>query len=666
MRRNEIVKEKYNKLINDIRKEKNTVSLNLIYEDLKQNKNNLYDNDLIPFQFSNDLIWLLVNNLIDINIQVEIFKLYINSFFLFECKPENLNKLRILETIFNYSSFFYKNTSITNDQLDFMKKYFEKYYPKTEKPQYEIGEIVDVFIKESYGNNENIYNWIYGKVKKIEKNFVIIYDYYDNTKEIKFDIDSYELQKKNTFTSEEEMNWRNNLQKGMKIDFLNEKKNWVEAEIVEKTKSDSVVLTEIGGNEKYTKQILSPFIKPLLTFSFPFEKNEINEFFNKFNYCFPIPNNTSKNKNYLLPVDNLQYYSFVYYDLLNYFLNKLFSENILEDTTKEIAIEYIFKILELIFNNLKFINQIFFANYFKDIIFPRIKDKLIKISLNKKKNISKIMIDRLLNISEKMIKLSCNSIQEYKIMSIFIISFGFNCFKISENLEKRILGLNAILTIIEKLKIYKENEIFLIIGPKIYQNLFGENEEDLLDLLFNKTDIHEQLLLKGAEIITNLATLNLLDDKEIIKLYNFALSYQKETKIVNEIYSILKKISQEISIKQKEILINKIISLPMDKIRENDITLMINIIQHLTNNQDNKQILQKVLDYIYNFITNNILEGKSLLYDFTNAIKTFQRDDMIYFYDYFMRKIINELLEQKNGEKIDFYYRFFFANNNFF
>lgn len=260
MSKNENIKEKYNKFISDIRKEKNIANLNLIYEDLKENKDNLFENDSVPFQFSNDLIWLLVNNLIDVNTQMEIFKLYIDSFFLFKCKPEDLNKLRILEGIFNYFSFFYKSTSITNDLFKFMRLYFEKYFPKKEKPKYEIGEIVDVFINERYGNNDYLYGWIYGKVKRIEENFVIIYDSYDSSREVKFHIDAIELQKKNTFTSEEEMNWRNNLKKGMKIDFLNEKKNWVEAEIVEKIKPDSVVLTEVGGNVKYTKQIMSSFI----------------------------------------------------------------------------------------------------------------------------------------------------------------------------------------------------------------------------------------------------------------------------------------------------------------------------------------------------------------------------------------------------------------------
>ena len=35
-----------------------------IYEDLKQNKEHLYDDSVIPFQFSDDFIWFLKYNFI--------------------------------------------------------------------------------------------------------------------------------------------------------------------------------------------------------------------------------------------------------------------------------------------------------------------------------------------------------------------------------------------------------------------------------------------------------------------------------------------------------------------------------------------------------------------------------------------------------------------------
>ena len=68
-------KEKYTKLLQDFRSSKTLTNLENIYKDLSENKANLLNNDIIPFQFSNDLIWLLTNNIVDLKIQSNIFKL---------------------------------------------------------------------------------------------------------------------------------------------------------------------------------------------------------------------------------------------------------------------------------------------------------------------------------------------------------------------------------------------------------------------------------------------------------------------------------------------------------------------------------------------------------------------------------------------------------------
>ena len=121
-------KEKYNKFINDIRKDKTINNLLLIFQDLKENKDKLINNEQISFQFSNDLGWFLINNVIDISTQVEIFKLYIDAFFNLKTEQEDLSKFKILEEIFRYDRTFYKLTSCTDNQYKFLKSYFEKYY----------------------------------------------------------------------------------------------------------------------------------------------------------------------------------------------------------------------------------------------------------------------------------------------------------------------------------------------------------------------------------------------------------------------------------------------------------------------------------------------------------------------------------------------------------
>ena len=64
---------------------------------------------------------MLCNNIIDLKIQSDIFKLYIDSFLSFKVKPENLQKLTFLDQIFKYDSFLYKSTADTEDFSCFIK-----------------------------------------------------------------------------------------------------------------------------------------------------------------------------------------------------------------------------------------------------------------------------------------------------------------------------------------------------------------------------------------------------------------------------------------------------------------------------------------------------------------------------------------------------------------
>ena len=53
-------KEKYEALLKEIRLQKSLPVLEKIYEDLKKNKENLYDDSIVPYQFSDDFIWFLI------------------------------------------------------------------------------------------------------------------------------------------------------------------------------------------------------------------------------------------------------------------------------------------------------------------------------------------------------------------------------------------------------------------------------------------------------------------------------------------------------------------------------------------------------------------------------------------------------------------------------
>ena len=76
-----IPKEKYEALIKEIRLQRSIPVLEKIYEDLKSNKEDLFNDSIVPFQFSSDLIWFLQNNIISVQMQLDIFKLYVEAFF---------------------------------------------------------------------------------------------------------------------------------------------------------------------------------------------------------------------------------------------------------------------------------------------------------------------------------------------------------------------------------------------------------------------------------------------------------------------------------------------------------------------------------------------------------------------------------------------------------
>ena len=662
-------KEKYTKLFQEIRSSKNETILQKIYNDLIENKSNLLDNDIIPFQFSNDLIWLLCNNIIDLKIQSDIFKLYIDSFLSFKVKPENLQKLTFLDQIFKYDSFLYKSTADTEDFSCFIKKYFDKYFPKNKNIKLEKGDIVDVFISEKDLLSDIFYGWTQLPIKRIENNYLIFNDYDDENKELKFLIDSYEIQEKNTFVSDEEMKWRNDLSRGMKIDFLNNRRLWVEATVLN-VLSNNAVIWPLGAQQgdNAIRSIYSPLIRPLSTFSFKYDELEQNYFqylyyntyFSKFNYCLPPPKIVEgKETNFLIPNNYLPYHCLFFYDIFNYFINKLINGKFFESENEEnLSIEYIFKILDILNKGFEILNQIFFAKYFNDLIFPRIKNILLKISLDKKKNISMIMISKILEISQKFSSLNSYIFQQPKFFLEFILNFGNNCFKESENLEKRLVGLNSILSGLKFLDFFSQHKIYHEYNIIFFKTILNDENNDFFQLLFNKSDVHEQLILKGKEIAITLYKHNLLDSKDINKLYNFAISSQEGSEGCNQLYSILTEITRDMSLDQSQVMIDKIITFPIEQIRRDDVNLIFSIIQFIKSENDYKKTINTALDYVYQFIVNDIIKGKNFISDFTKTISYLSNDDNIFFASYYIEKIINELLKKINLRETEFFYDF--------
>ena len=659
---------KYKKIFEEFRSNKTESNLQKIYQDLLEKKDNILDNDIIPFQFSNNIIWLLSNNIIDLKIQSEIFKLYIDAFFSFKVKPENLQKLSLLDQIFKYDSFLYKNIADTEDFNCFIKKYFDKYYPKKKKIKIEVGEIVDLFIEEKDLNNDLLYGWTQLPIKRIDNNYVIFNDYDNENKELRILIDSFKIQEKNTFITEEEIKWRNELKRGEKVDFFNNRKVWVEADILNVINYTAVISplgTAQGDNT--IRSIFTPLIRPLNTFSFKYEENEKNYFpllfynalYSKFNFCLPIPKIIEgKDTNFLLPNNVLPYHCLFFYDIFNYYINKLIDGKYFEAENEEnLSIEYIYKILDILNKGFEILNHLFFGKYFIDKMFPRIKNILLKISVDKKKSLSKNMIQTIFDISRKFINLGMYIFQKPKLCLEFTLTFGFNCFKESENLEKRLIGLNSILFGLQTLEIFSQHKMHHEYDILVY-NCFLSDNNDLFQLLFGKSDIHEQLILKGKEIAITLYRENLLDNNDINKLYNYAISSQEGTENCYQLYSILTEISRDMPLNQSQTMINKIITFPFEQIRRDDIFLIFSLIQYIKNEKNYKQSIKTGLDYIYEYIIGDIVYGKNYISDFTKTISYLQNEDNVYFASYYIEKIINELLKKKDWRETEFFYDF--------
>ena len=346
-------KEKYEALLKEIRLQKSLPVLEKIYEDLKKNKENLYDDSIVPYQFSDDFIWFLKYNLISVQTQMDIFKLYIDEFFNLKCKPENLSKIKFLFEIFNYDSNFYFKASNIDNFLVFLNRFFNLYYPKDISIKHEEGDYMDVLINEEM-NKLTIPGWVQLKIKKIdkEKNLYVFEDYKDNKKEIMIAFDNFKVQERNKYIKEEEISWRKNLKVGDKLDFLTSNRNWVEASVKEVISEKEIGINSLEHptNTTYILNRYSPFIQPYLKYSFKYEEDELNcinlldldEDFQRFNYILPCTEN-----NHLVPHEDIKFYSLEYYEIINFFINKLIEKNPLIIET--INIEYIYVILNIIF-----------------------------------------------------------------------------------------------------------------------------------------------------------------------------------------------------------------------------------------------------------------------------------------------------------------------------
>ena len=666
-----IPKEKYEALIKEIRLQRSIPVLEKIYEDLKSNKEDLFNDSIVPFQFSSDLIWFLQNNIISVQMQLDIFKLYVEAFFNPKNKIENINQIKFIFDIFIYDTVFYSQSSnIGSNFKVFLTKFFNLYYPKDTSIKHKEGDIMDVYINEER-NKSFFQGWIQLKIKKIdeEKKLYFFPDYKDPSKEINIPMDSFLAQERNTFVKEEEMKWRDNLKPGDKIDFLTNNNQWIESEVTENISENEINIDYIGqadDNLKLVYNKYSPYIQPHLKYSYKYDEDEMNcialldKFldFNRYNFIVPITEN-----NHLVPYYEIKFYSLEYFEIMNFFINKMLESKILMDEST--SIEKIYTVLNILMCSYNILNQRFIGEYIEKNCLENIKKILMKFSLDKKVNKQKLQIENILLYLQLFVGFIHYKFQLCKIFPEFMIEFGYNCFKNSENLEKRLLGLSSIFKIIVSIKKYYSilpDDIANKISKKINDKLFCDDPtSDLLGLLYNDPNTHEQLLLKGVDILHILGKLKLLKDKDIERLYNFSYIVPFDSDLFNSIFMLLNIIAKEMDLSQQKVVFNKIISLPYEKIREKDSILMSYILQNIKNDNDFKEMAQTYLDFYYNYIIQYQKYEENALSQFAKILTYAKSEDNIkYLYCHYFEKTVNDLNIQDNLEDYKFYFTFIY------
>ena len=380
--------------------------------------------------------------------------------------------------------------------------------------------------------------------------------------------------------------------------------------------------------------------------------------FNRYNFIVPITE-----KNHLVPYYEIKFYDLEYFEIMNFFINKMLESKILMDEST--SIEKIYTVLNILMCSYNILNQRFIGEYIEKNCLENIKKILMKFSLDKKVNKQKLQIENILLYLQLFVGFIHYKFQLCKIFPEFMIEFGYNCFKNSENLEKRLLGLSSIFKIIVSIKKYYSilpDDIANKISKKINDKLFCDDPtSDLLGLLYNDPNTHEQLLLKGVDILHILGKLKLLKDKDIERLYNFSYIVPSDSDMFNSIFMLLNIIAKEMDLSQQKVVFNKIISLPYDKIREKDSILMSYILQNIKNDNDFKEMAQTYLDFYYNYIIQYQKYEENGLSQFAKILTYAKSEENIkYLYCHYFEKTVNDLNIQDNLEDYKFYFTFIY------
>ena len=671
---NKSLSETFEELTNNLKKNNSVKEMEAIHDFIKTNKASIFNNKIIPYKLSINLLKYISSTSKFPDIIFKIYELYVDEFFTTKNYPEDeIDNLKgIIFTIFNIESIYYSQTS-TLFFPTFLKEYINKYYPRDTTIIHKVGDVMELCMSDSI-SDKIIFGWYQMEIKQVdtEKKLYTFIDPFFKDRKIELSFEDYRIKEKNTFVKEEEMIWRENLKINDKVDFFNYTKDlWVEAYIKEINILGQYLIQPVGEPENfYQKKAFSkysPYIQPLYKYSYKYDPEDKECFkvlkaveeHHKYRYYVPTTEN-----NYTILCEKMAHFSFYYYDILNFFLKKLFSSNVLMD--ESISIMFIYIILYIIKYCNIITNMRYFSKYFYENCYEHLKNVFYKYSLSKEKypkiaygwkaviQESTYYMDYFLAFNDYFFNL-CYFQPE------FGMTVGYNCFKSGDNLEKKHLGLSRILDFFPYLQRY-----YLVIGPKaqnkiknfVHNTLFNiDNKNDLITLIYSDVSLHEELLSKGNEIMIKFSEIGLLTDKHIEHLYNLANAAQENTDLKKYAYLLLDKIISNLSLKQKENIFYQIILFPYDKIKKCDIDVAQNLLKNITSKESFLLMANSFLEYYYKYITEYKNFDDNYNKDFGKIISYAKdADNLILLYKNFFKKILEDITKQNNLEKYRNYF----------
>ena len=545
------------------------------------------------------LLYLIIDSFLLQEFPSEILsKISIDSIFKQNNNIYSTNKIdEVIENFFNYI-FPINNLDKTLDEqiqvpIDFLWD-IEK-----EKGWYRSTLTKEPDTKKYIINSDVVYSEIQGINYKIQPEGNVIHDY----------------------------EWRCNLKEGDEIDFLDNADAWYIATIINRNEDtvkvgvrryipDGKNIDEngrfIGWKKEFdvTCKVFDSRIQKPFTYSRPIEEyNHLTAYsvetdgFNPFQAICPqmIKDSEGNDKlcSFVIPKTNGNSddnsFNIYYIKLCNYFFEKLNPGKIVNKTKDDYLtklctlenFEYFLVITDIFSHTYKNFHLIF-AKQVLPIYQQLAFNVLLEFSKIEKREFKLIRIVDILTKMFNMQKIIHFEHDASIHFADFILEFGFQCFKTSTILEKRLLGLTAL----------KTGEGYTLKCEKPEKLLFLlHNTPNIFDLIYDGK-CHSEIVQKGDEIIKYLFKVKLISQEHINQLTKLLINSTDNLELSNALCKVLS-YTKDLEISLIKQVVNVVINystVPQKETSETIITLILEAPK-----ENFKELAEPLLDWFLNY-----------------------------------------------------------------